>query len=270
MKRILHIIAILAAVISSMTACKKEIDIDYKDIAPLTVIEGRLTQEGATIRISLTTPMDEPMDTTAITDAIVTLTDMTDGRTISLLPDCSGNYVSDEAGIPGHRYSLDVTRQNRSYRSESTMTLPTEIDTVELNWIRMPYDDVAIVKVRFNDTDSATGSCYWVRLYRNGEAYMWNLVTDMQADASGLIDNLFMTSRRDLNEEDEATALRDGDILTATVTPIDRTMYDYLEALSADSNGPSLFAGDFCLGYFLAAPVASDTVTFHPAEIPYF
>lgn len=48
-----------------------------------------------------------------------------------------------------------------------------------------------------------------------------------------------------------------------------------LEALHASfcglyngtSNGPRMYSGDFCLGYFLAAPVAESAVIFHPDEL---
>lgn len=47
---------------AAMTSCEKELDFKYHDIAPLTVIEGELTPDGAKVGITLTTPMAEPMD----------------------------------------------------------------------------------------------------------------------------------------------------------------------------------------------------------------
>lgn len=261
---------ILIGIVSfAFQACKKEIDIRYRDIDPITVIEGELSLQGASVRITMTTPMDEPMDTTLLTDATVTLTDLTEGTSEPLFPDRLGVFTGTSAGTPGHRYELQVTRDSKSYVAHCEMSAPTELIALEFNWIKMPYDHVAVLQVSFTEDTSRVGDCYWVRLYRNGKAYMWNIVTDLYA-ADGTINDLFMTSRRDLDEEDEATALRDGDIVTASVSPISREMYDYLEAMSSDSNGPTLFSGDFCLGYFLSSPTVSAAITFHPDEIKVF
>ncbi len=260
------LISITALTIQS---CEKEIDIKYKDIEPIPVIEGELSLQGANVRITMTTPMDEPMNTTLLTDAIVTLTDLTEGTAATLLPDQHGVFTDAGAGIPGHLYELKVIRDGMSYSSRCEMSAPTDLLELEFNWIKMPYDYVAVLQVTFTDYDSIDGDCYWVRLYRNGKAYKWNLVTDLYG-TDGIINDVFMTSRRDLDEEDEQDALRDGDVVTASVSPISREMYDYLEAISSDSNGPALFAGDFCLGYFLASPTVSASITFHPDQIQNF
>lgn len=268
MKTFLYIVcAVITAVM--LPGCEKELDIKYHDIKPLTVIEGSLTQTGAAVRITMTTPMAEPMDSTPLTDAEVTLTDLTAGITEPLHPDREGNFISPRAGVSGHDYELTVSRGGDVWTSRCMMEAPTEIRALEFNWIKMPYDRVAVLQVTFDDNMSLTAERYWVRLYRNGKAYMWNLITDIYA-TDGLINDIFMTTRQDLDEEEEDTILREGDIVTATVTPISREMFDYLEAVSSDSNGPAMFAGPLCLGYFLASPVAEASITFHPAQIPDF
>lgn len=265
MKNIIHFFCMAIAVVT-LQSCEKELDIKYKDIDPIPVIEGCLTEKGARVRITMTTPMDEPMDSVALTDATVTLTDLTEGDSETLIPDRQGNFISSTGGVPGHVYELNVKRGTSAYTSSCVMTEPTEILDLEFNWIKMPYDHVAVLQVSFSDNLSETAECYWVRLYRNGKAYMWNLITDIYA-SDGVISDIFMTSRKDLDEEEEDTILREGDVVSASVTPISREMYDYLEAVSSDSNGPRLFAGDFCLGYFLAAPVAESSIVFHPDQI---
>lgn len=265
MNRLIHYIFI-GLLSLAFQACEKDLDIKYKEIQPITVIEGQLSMQGANVRITMTTPMDEPMDTTPLTDATVTLSDLTDGSCETLVPDRLGVFTGVNAGIPGHQYELNVLRDSKSYTARCEMTAPANLLALEFNWIRMPYDQVAVLQVSFTDNTAIDGDCFWVRLYRNGKAYMWNIITDIYA-SSGVIDDVFMTSRRDLDEEDEATALHDGDVVTASVSPISREMYDYLEAVSSDSNGPALFSGDFCLGYFLASPTVSASITFHPDEI---
>lgn len=268
MKNIIYFVSILIILIT-MQGCKKELDIKYKDIDPILVIEGQLSQNGANVRLTQTTPMDEPMNVTPITDAEVILKDLTEGTFLTLYPDDSGSFVSDIPGTEGHTYELNVTHGSGHYSAQCEMRAAAEILSVEFNWIKMPYDYVAVLQVSFKDNPSISGECYWVRLYRNGEAYMWNIKPDMYAQ-EGVINDVFMTSRKDLDEEDDATALRDGDVITATVSAISREMYDYLEAVSSDSNGPTMFNGDFCLGYFLATPISKESVVFRPDQIPYY
>lgn len=265
-------LATLFAILISLmifSGCKKEIDIDYKVIEPILVIEGNLTQEGPRVRLTLTTPMNEPMDRTPLTDARILLKDITDCKEESLYVDGNGDFIGTTPGIPGHSYTLTILRENKTYTASCEMPYPVKISGLEFNWIKMPYDHVAVLKVSFRDISTEPGECYWVRLYRNGEAYMWNLMTDVYSE-DGTINDVFMTSRKDLDEEEEDTILRDGDVVTATVCAISREMYDYLEAISSDSNGPQMFSGDFCLGYFLASPVVKESITFHPDEIPVY
>lgn len=251
----------------SLISCEKELDFKYHDIEPLTVIEGSVSENGAKVRISLTTPMDEPMDRVAITDASVVLTDITSATSCQLLPDADGNFVGNQSGMPGHDYRLTVSHSGREYSASSTMLPPVEIHGVEFQWIKMPYDYVAVLQISFTDNPAVNGDCYWVRLYRNGKAYMWSAIDDILA-VDGTINEVIMTSRKDLDEEDDDMALRDGDVVSVKVSPISKQMHDYLEAISfGSSNGPRMFDGDFCLGYFLAAPVAEASIVFHPDEL---
>lgn len=265
MRTAVYIVALCAA--TALTGCEKELEFEYRDIAPLTVVEGSLTDMEARVGLTLTTPMDEPMDRTRLTDAEVTLADMTSGETVALTADESGYFVSPAGGVTGHLYELTVSRQGAAYRATAVMQAPTRISAMEFQWIRMPYDDVAVLQVTFDDTPGEYGECYWVRLYRNGEPYKWSIVTDILA-VDGHIDEVIMTSRKDIDEEDDDEVLRDGDIVTASVCRISRVMYDYLEAIGGGgSNGQPMFTGDFCLGYFLASPVWKESVTFRPDEI---
>ena len=259
-----HILILsIAAVLQS---CEKEIDIEYHDIEPIVVIEGQLTQNGAEVRISMTTPMDEAFNGKYITDATVSITDISSGIEKTLTSDDDGIYIGNIAGCTGHLYELTVNRDGESYTAQCQMPVSCEITGLEFNWIKMPYDHVAVLQVSFTDNPVQTGDCYWVRLYRNGVAYKWDIVTDIH-ESDGIINNVFMTSRKNLDEEDDDTALREGDTMVASVSPISREMYEYLEAVSSNSNGPRLFSGDFCLGYFIASPTVASSIVFHPDEM---
>lgn len=263
----LQLCIVYCALCIVLGGCEKVIDFDYLDIEPLTVIEGELTASGAKVGITLTTPMDEPMDRTRLTDADVFISDLTDGSEFTLIPDAEGYFINSTPGIPGHLYRLTVERGGNTYSMETMMYVPTEIVSAEFNWISMPYDQVAVFQARYLDNPTVTGECYWVKLYRNGEIYSWQEQDDRTA-SNGVNTFFTMTSRKDTDEEDDDEVLFDGDVMTVSVTPISREMHDYLEALQNDSNGPFLFSGPRVLGYFLASTPTSRSVTFHPDEIP--
>lgn len=268
MKAIFKIIFLF--IVFLLAGCEKELDFKYHDIEPILVIEGSLTQAGSEVSLTLTTPMDEPMNREHITDAEVVIADLTTSEELSLSYGSEGVFFSDVPGIEGHRYRLTVKRGGEIYTSESTMGAEVDITGMEFNWIKMPYDYVAVLQVSFTDDPLSNEDCYWLRLYRNGEAYKWIAINDMLS-SNGIINEVVMTTRMDLDEEDEGDKLEYGDLITATVVPVSRAMHDYLEALSVgNSNGPRMFEGGFCLGYFLAAPVTAKEIVFRPEEIKYF
>lgn len=258
----LAFITVTMAVLAA--GCEKELDFKYHDIEALTVMEGTLTESGADVTIRLTTPMDEPMDRTCLTDAQVTLSDLHTGESTVLTADDRGHYCSEAAGVPGHEYLLTVSRDGKEYTSASLMRRAPKIEGLEFKWISMPYDDVAALQVAFADSDpTAYGDCYWIRIYRNGEFYKWSTVQDDRA-IDGVLYESVNTTRKDESAEDEDDLLVDGEEVRVTVAQVSKAFYDYLNAMSSDSNGPRMFQGDMCLGYFLAAGVSESAIVFHP------
>lgn len=245
-------------------SCSRNIDFEYIDIEPLTVIEGNLTPDGIKVSLTLTTPMDEPMNRTRLTDAIVTLTDMTDGETIALEPDDENYFVNSTPGVVGHQYRLTVVRNGNEYSAETRMYGPTEIVGAGFSWISMPYDEVAVLQAQYVD-GTESGECYWVRLYRNGEILSWS-ETDDRIAVNGVCTYTDMITRKNPDPDDE-DALKPGDELTIRICRISRAMHTYLETIANDSNGTKLFSGDRVLGYFLATSPTATTLTYIPDEI---
>ena len=148
------------------------------------------------------------------------------------------------------------------------MLPPTEIVSAEFNWIKMPYDDVAVLKVQFlENADPKTQ--YWMRVFRNGEPYEWQAI-ESRNTVDGLVTGMMMTSRKDTDAEDDDEVLKEGDIVGIEVLPVSGTMADYLNSLNnGDYNGNRMFGDPYCLGYFLAAPVSRTQIVYHPDRIQY-
>lgn len=259
MKATKYILITLAGLL--LASCEKELDFEYLDIEPLLVIEGSLTETGAEVSLTWTTPMDEPMDKTRVTDATVSITDLTTGSVEMLTPDAEGLYRNATGGIIGHEYELRVERDGEVNTSRCEMLPATEITGLEFSWISMPYDEVAILDISFKETAPGYGEHFWVRITKDGEPYQSTIMSDL-ASKDGIIDLVVMTTRKNPDDENDDMTLKEGDELTVTITPISENMAYYFEALGNDSNGQAMFTGKRCLGYFLAGPVAEGKVVF--------
>lgn len=245
-----------------LVSCEKELDFQYHEVERQLVIEGLLTMDGAKVTISYTTPMNEPIEKDYLTDAQVSLLNMDTSEEILLMPDKEGVFTGDLTPIVANNYGLKVVREGREYFSCCEMRPATKISALKFDWIKMPYDYVAVLQISFHDFESAD-DCYWIKVYRNDEPYKW-IVTDDRGSSNGIITEVIMTTRKDQDKEDEKDILRDGDVVKVVINVVSREMYDYLIAIENDSNGPSMFEGDFCLGYFMASASTSDSIIFHP------
>lgn len=266
--KFVQICLLSACLLSLCCACEKDLDIRYHDIEPLIVIEGNLGPEGVRVGLTYTTPMDEAMNLSRLTDAEVVVSDLTSGQQFSLNADEAGYFHGDEPGRVGHEYALSVARDGKEFEARCVMTPPVEYVRLLFNWIKMPYDHVAVLQGQFPDV-SPDEDYYWVRICRNGEIYKWVCISDSRAPGS-LVTFSVMTTRMDTDEEDEGDVLYDGDEMSVCVSAISRAMFEYLEALENDSSGPAMFTGDRCLGYFMASSPTRATIVFHPDEIEYY
>lgn len=259
---------IIAMVLPLLTSCEKELDFHYHDVESQLVVEGNTTESGTSVSLTYTCPMDVAMDLTPVSDADVVLTDLTSGVKTVLVQNQNGIYVDNTPGTPGHEYRIEIHHDGLYYSAESTMFTPTQILGLDFQWIKMPYDYVAVLRIAFTDLPSKD-NCYWIKLYRNGESYQW-ILSDDRASVNGIISEVTMTTRKNPESGDDKDTLVDGDKIDVVINPISRELYDYLTAIQSDSNGPRMFEGDFCLGYYMASSNASSSIIFHPQDIPEF
>lgn len=259
---------IFLIIIVFLSSCEKELDFTYHEVASQIVIEGNITQDGTIVKVTQTTPMNEKLDSSPLTDVEVRIFDLTTNSSRILSMNEHGLFKDEIPGVEGHEYKLSVNHLDNNYESTSLMRSISYIVAMDFQWIKMPYDYVAVLQISFTDNQT-DDDCYWIRLFRNGEPYMW-IVSDDRRAVNGIISEVVMTSRKDIDEEDEDAVLKDGDVVSASVAPISRDMYDYLTAIQSDSNGPRMFSGDFCLGYFLAAPISESSIVFKPSEMKEF
>lgn len=248
-----------------LLSCEKELDFKYHNVESQFVIEGTLSGKGAKVALSHTVPMNEPLMSESIVDADVTITDLTDNVSYALTPD-NGFFINEVPGCPAHNYELSVNHKGKNFKSTCLMRNGVEILELKFQWIKMPYDHVAVLEI-LSTVSEIDGTCYWTRIYKNGEPYKW-LMSHGSGAIDGQLSQTTFTTRQNPDDEDDKNTLKDGDVLTVTLWPVSLEMYDYLIGISSDSNGPAMFSGDFCLGYFLAAEEAKASIIFRPDDIP--
>ena len=255
-------IYILSPLFFLLISCEKELDFKYHDVEPQLVIEGVLSQGGARVCITKTTPMNDKIENDYLIDAEVYLLNNNSSDVVILLPNTEGIYTSNFVPSIGEEYELKVKRDGTEYSSSCNMRPPTRILGLLFQWIKMPYDYVAVLQITFMEFESKD-DCYWIKIYRNDEPYKW-IMSDDRSAVNGIITEVIMTTRKKLEEEDEKDILEDGDEVKVVINTISRKMYDYLLAIENNSNGPAMYEGDFCLGYFMASDSVSASIIFHP------
>lgn len=256
---------IIPALLLCLVSCEKELDFQYHDIEPQFVVEGNLTREGGKVLLTTTTPMNEKIEENYLGDAEVFIKDLSTNEEFKLECNDKNIYQTSCHPVVGNEYMLTVRREGKEYSASCLMRPATKIIGLLFQWIKMPYDHVAVLQISFKDLPT-DNDCYWIKIYRNDLPYKW-IISDDRSAVNGVINEVVMTTRQDLDEEDEKDILRDGDVVKVVINTISREMYDYLIAIQSDSNGPTMFEGDFCLGYFLASEEASDFIIFRPDEL---
>lgn len=252
-----YILPLLAAILS-FTSCETEIDLPYRSVEPLYVIEGRVTNETTEVVITRTRDMEDKLPEDSLSRAFVQIS-TNDGTTETLHYGPDGCYrpANPFTGTPGTEYTLSVMLDGRTYTSSSYMNKGTQITGIRFRWLEVMNNARLFCSVTLtDDPDEANYYAYWMR--RNGENYRWNVTTDKGYEGDILpIDIGCMTrdEAEENDEEDRDDILYDGDEIEVEVRVIDRRTYDYLYSIvlseSTAANPAENFTGG-CLGYFSA------------------
>ena len=266
-----------------LTSCEKEIDIDYPSSAPLTTIEGQVTNEGMDVVITHTRPVGEATPSAGLPDAHVTISWGDQTQTLAYNP-TTGHYHSDTAGQPGNTYHLSVDFEGTHYESQSTMPLLSTILSTTFVWQDVLSERLLAFEVWASDPEPETRNYYWYRMDRRsshphgkakqtGEAYRWNVFDD-RGNPPGRIyrDIICMTEKMAEEDEEEQweRILYDGDTIKFQLMVIDKPVYDFFRTLVVGQNGRANPVGNIsggCLGYFSAAHISrAKDVIYHAPQ----
>lgn len=240
-------------------SCEKVIDLNLDNAESKIVIEGNLTDHSKEcfVYISETQPLDEIGRFVGVSNAYVTITDNTSGKTDSLQEIEKGVYYNSELKARlGNAYTLKVVTDKDTYTATSTMVSTfIEMDTVivELNPIYNNYT----TSVYFSDPADQQNQ-YLFMIYKNNKKYnSFYVQEDEFFNGKDVKQNLPVFS-----EEEEDNILL-GDTVKVRMQSIDKNVFRYFYSLNAGAlggtGGPASFgspanpvsniSGD-ALGYF--------------------
>lgn len=275
MKQLIYMIICVAA----LTACTKEIDFEFRDEAPVVVIEGKVTNEGRTVVISHTRAVTDSVHSHCLPGADVVMTDGVTSTplTYDAAADC---YYSPVAGEVGKTYQMQVDFEGQHYEASATMPAAAPVTSSEFSWVTMMGQRMLCYEMWAVDPEPNVRNYYWMRIdrishhphlegTRQTAPYNWDLMDDRGCPPGQIFADWMLVSEKDMDDDKEENwkrILYDGDSVCVTLMTVDPKVYDYLYQLGSGqhhgANPHSNITGG-CLGYFAAGSVTrSDTIVF--------
>ena len=256
--------ACLCLMIALLSACKKDIEIDYHQVDPIYVVEASVSNNGMKARISQTNNMDNNSTTSEISGAIVVITG-SDGTREELHYVTDGTYLSSVRGVPGVEYQIDIDLDGHHFTSTSVMQKMPTINKFHFFWEKVVTEKLLMAELLFQDIPNED-NWYFIHLYRNDEGFRWAVKRD-DRDPDGELQQLFSFAREGSNDKD---MLYEGDELHLELRTIDQRTYDYFYSMqimgNTGTNPIQNFTGG-CLGYFSAYSEETYDCTYHLADV---
>ena len=268
------------------TACEKEIDFDYHEIAPLVVVEGRVTNEGTEVHITKSRLVTDSVRGKTLPGATVVITCDGHQETLSYHPadDC---YTSAMKGQAGKTYQLSIDFEGKHYESTSTMPAPAPIISTQFYWMKVLEERLLVNVLWATDPRPNVRDYYYFRMDRHSsqphvlakiknhpKPYRWNVFDDRGNPPGFVFRDIHCMMERTAEEDKEDDwdrILYTGDTITMQLMTIDQPTYDYFRTLiSGQSDGANPISNitGGCLGYFTAASISrSDTLIYRPEEV---
>ena len=253
-----------------LLSCEKEIDIDYKNVDALYVAEAMVTQQGTTVRLTKTRSVDVNSRVGIfVKNAEVKVLMGNDIEDQLEYNELRGLYESSIMAFPGFSYTIDIAIDGRHYTSTSTVLNAPEVANFRFVWKKMFSERMLFVDLHLHDIPNEN-NYYFMHLYRNGIGYRWAVMRDSENPGGELTQLFSCTTERAMDENSDADALRDGDVIHLEVRSIDKASYDYFYSLqlatSSNTNPLPNFTGGM-LGYFSAFQSYENDYTFHRSKV---
>ena len=257
---------LIVSLLVCLSACEKDIDLDYHQVDPIYVVEASISNSGTEIRISRTNNMDDNNGISDVTGTKVTISD-DEGNKWNIPYSRNGFHrMSSLMGEPGTTYNIDVEIEGNHYTSTSTMQRQPKMNSFRFVWMKVASERIMFGDLKIQDIPNED-NWYYMHIYRNGIGYRWALLRD-DRNPNKELQQLFSFFHD--GRSDDSDVLKEGDRLRILIRAIDQRAYDYLYSLQLmDNTGtnpiPNFTGG--CLGYFSAYNQITEYVTYHEADV---
>lgn len=247
-----------------LASCEKVIDVNINNVNKKYVIEGTITDNLNSCRVSLSQTLDitDSNQFKGVKGAIITLQE--DNKTpLQLKDNGEGIYGANIAGKPGHRYTLLVKIGNDHFSATSVMPQKVKFDSLFVTERMFLGKMRKIATVAFKDPPG------------KGNAYRFTQLTDGKKENSIFIfDDNLIDGRPVINEllifGDDERSLKKGDQLTVEMRCIEMPVYLYWYSLTQGALGQNQSASPAnpvsnitggAIGYFSANTFEAKTMT---------
>ena len=161
-----------------LTACEREIPLDYHTTQPLYVAEMTLTPSSVSARITTTQDMDETTATRHYVEGATITIGMAGSEWVDTLEyQGQGRYSLPYFAMEGYDFVADIAIDGRHYTSTSKMLSAPVINSFEFVWQDMLTEKVLFGELRLQDK-ADENNYYFMHLYRNGTGYRWAVMRD--------------------------------------------------------------------------------------------
>ncbi|MGB4398297.1 MAG: DUF4249 domain-containing protein [Daejeonella sp.] len=246
---------------SIFTSCEEVIETNLTDADPVIVIDGSISDQSEvqTIKVSKTTPFDQPNTFIGVKGAKVTVY-TSSSQTLSFVPTSDGIYKSSRfKGIPGVKYTLEVVAGGKTYTASSIMPTPVRTDSITFKKISIFGNASIYPSVYYNDPAQVQNQYRYI-VKVNGVLTADQVNDDRFSNGNATSDLITF----------EGDGIKVGDKTEIEIQCIDRNVFKYYFAISqiggnggppvAPSN-PNTNLDNGALGIFSANTRAVYTVT---------
>jgi len=258
MKELNKLLLLCISYLFFLTSCEKVIQLPLKEVDPILVVEGAVTnlETQQVVLLSEMQPFNSVLGRKAISGAEVFLNE-NNGPWHKLQEIQQGRYILDGMrGIPGNTYGLLINYAGESYQANSTMPDLVRIDSTGIS--TNTFDDSRRTPLVLYQDPPNIKNYYYFQLRINGIAssslFIYN---DKFSDGKSVLQNL----------DDFSLSLKDGDSVVVELRNIDEEGFNYWKGVqsqsgtSASPGNPPSNLSNGALGYFSA--FAANSVYFN-------
>lgn len=277
-----YITIIFALLLVGLTSCEDVIDINVPTASPRLVIEASLdwqkgtTGNNQTIKLSTSTPYFENTVNSAVTGALVKVTNNNSNAEYTFADQNDGTYtISNFIPVINDTYTLEIEYNNETYRATETLKGVSPIKRVEQS-VEGGFDDEVLDVSIFWDDPADEENFYLIKFMEEGIFFpIFEDYPDEFVNGNEL-DTFFEKDRED---DDNQAEFNPGDTVRFTLYGISKQYDNYISLLieQYDSAGdpfsavPAKLKGNcinintpenYPLGYFRLSEFDVATYTF--------